>query len=146
MLDTDPGFRSQVEAAAERLESLSPGYLTKARRAAARLGVHPGAGADDLNVLLEDLNDQARIDVEVPTASRRREGVYLKKAIKRSTQWYLRYLAGQITAFGESVSRVGRELAVRTDAIDAKADELGRSVKALEERVERLEAEKGTSR
>jgi DNA-binding Lrp family transcriptional regulator len=41
---------------------------------------------------------------------------------------------------------VGRELAVRTDAIDAKADELGRSVKALEERVERLEAEKGTSR
>jgi hypothetical protein len=146
MLDTEPGRQGQVDAAAERLESLFPGYLTKVRRAAARLGVHTAAQADDLEVLLEDVADQARIDVEVPTASRRREGVYLKKAIKLGTRWYLRYLANQMTAFGESVSRLGRELAARTDALDARADALRADVEALRRRVDQLEAGEDTPR
>jgi hypothetical protein len=146
MLDSEPARQGQVDAAAERLESLFPGYLAKVRRAAARLGVHTGAEADDLDILLEDLADQARIDVEVPTASRRREGVYLKKAIKLGTRWYLRYLADQMTAFGESVSRLGRELAARTDALDARTGAINAEVEALKRRVDQLEAGGGAAR
>jgi hypothetical protein len=129
MLDTEPGSGSSA-AAAERLETIAPGYLAKARRAAARLGVHTGAD-DTLDILLEDVADQARIDVEVPTASRRREGVYLKKAIKLAVRWYIRYVAGQMTAFGESMSKLGRELATRIDAVDARSEELSGAVDAL---------------
>jgi hypothetical protein len=146
---TEPGLRAQVQAAAERLEALSPGYLARVRRSASRLGVRSGS-SDNLDVLLEDVADQARIDVEVTTASRRRPVVYLKKAVKALIRWYLRYLAQQMTAFGESVSRLGRELVARTEAVEARSESLGRSVDALSDdvetlrrRVDRLEGESG---
>jgi hypothetical protein len=129
-----------VPTAAERLETIAPGYLARVRRAAARLGVRPTSSATsgDLDILLEDLADQTQIDAEVPTASRQREVRLLKVAVKRLTGWYLRYLAQQVTALGESVSRLGRELAARSDALEVQAQATDATVTALTAELEGL--------
>jgi hypothetical protein len=137
--------RATTRVAAERLEAIAPGYLAQVRRAAGRLGVRNTTGGD-LDGLLDDVADQTHIDAEVPTASRRREVRLVKVAVKRLTGWYLRYLAQQVTALGESVSRLGRELAARSDALEIKAQDLDETVTALtgvvdglRQRVARLE-------
>jgi hypothetical protein len=129
--------RVSTRAAAERLEAIAPGYLAQVRRAAGRLGVR-STTSGDLDILLEDVADQAKIDAEVPTASRRREVRILKVAVKRLTGWYLRYLAQQVTALGESVSHLGRELAARSDALDVRAQATDETVTALTGQVDGL--------
>ncbi len=89
---------------------------------------------------LDALGDVATFDVEVPTASTRREWEYLKVAVKRLTSWYLRYLAGQLNAFGGQVQRLGEALAARTDGLETAADELAARMELAEERLGRLEA------
>jgi hypothetical protein len=134
---THPDVAASRPAAAERLEVMAPGYLAKVRRAAGRLSVRSQVSGD-LEGLLEDVAEQAHIDVEVPTASRRRAVRLLKVAVKHLIGWYLRYLAQQVTVLGDSVSRLGRELAARADTIEARTESVGETVTALVEDVEGL--------
>jgi hypothetical protein len=137
-----PEVRASRPEAAERLETVAPGYLATVRRAAERLGVRNHTSGD-LEGLLEDVADQAHIDVEVPTASRRRSVRLLKISVKHLIRWYLRYLAQQVTVLGESVSRLGRELAARADAIEARTEAVGDSVAALADEVDGLRGRVG---
>jgi hypothetical protein len=86
------------------------------------------------------LRGVSTFDVEVPTASQRREWEYVKIAIKRLTSWYFRFLAAQLNLFGAHVLNVGDTLAARTDGLESASDELAVRLGAAEERLRRLEA------
>ncbi len=89
---------------------------------------------------LDALREVATFDVEVPTASQRREWEYVKIAIKRLTSWYFRFLAAQLNIFGAHVLNLGDTLAARTDGLESASDELAVRLGAAEERLRRLEA------
>lgn len=132
-------WQQEVTDAAERLEQVAPGYLDQVRRAAARLGVRAGA-ASDARLALADLEDAASIDIDVPTASPRREAAALKSAVKRLTAWYLRYLGQQVTVLGQATARLGGVLVARTESLEASIGRLDGEVQDLDSRLKRLEA------
>jgi hypothetical protein len=95
---------------------------------------------EDIREAVQAVKDLATFDIDVPTASNRREGELIKTTIKRLTLWYMRYLAGQLNAFGASVLRLGDTIAARTERLESGTDELAARVGAVEERLRRLEA------
>jgi hypothetical protein len=140
--DAPPGGGSQQSPPAP-LDPDTQAYLERVRRATRRLAARDVA-SDDGRAALEALADVVVIDVEVPTASARREVRLLKTVIKRLTAWYLRYVGQQITVFGRAVERLGGALMERVEGLEARADQLGSRVEDLAVRVERLEG--GASR
>ncbi|HTT92664.1 MAG TPA: hypothetical protein VMF65_24125 [Acidimicrobiales bacterium] len=133
--------------AAPRVPDLGPAtlvYIEKVRQATRRLKSREptlgGSGPDTVRVSLDALREVATFDVEVPTASQRREWEFVKIAIKRLTSWYFRFLAAQLNVFGAHVINLGDTLAARTDGLESAADELAVRVGAAEERLRRLEA------
>jgi hypothetical protein len=134
-------------SAAAKTPDLSPAalvYIEKVRQATRRLRAREisrdNSARENVQESLDALRDVAAFDVEVPTASTRREWEYLKVTVKKLTSWYLRYLAGQLNAFGGQVQRLGETLAARTDGLEAAADELAARMELAEERLGRLEA------
>jgi hypothetical protein len=137
-------------AAAPGAPDLGPAtlvYIEKVRQATRRLRAQqpsPGdAGPDSVRTSLDALRHVATFDVEVPTASQRREGELIKVAVKRLTSWYFRFLAAQLNVFGAHVINLGDTLAARTDGLESAADELAVRLGAAEERLRRLEALSG---
>jgi hypothetical protein len=124
--------------------SLSPAdlvYIEKVRQAMRRLSsLLPEP--EDIREALQVLRGVSTFDAEVPTASRRREFELVKTGVKRLSAWYVRYLAGQLNAFGASVARLGDALAARTEKLESLADDLEVRVGAVEERLARLEGAK----
>jgi hypothetical protein len=139
--------KSSGVSAAAKTPDLGPAalvYIDKVRQATRRLRAREisrdNSARENVQESLDALRDVATFDVEVPTASTRREWEYLKVAVKRLTSWYLRYLAGQLNAFGGQVQRLGEALAARTDGLETAADELAARMELAEERLGRLEA------
>jgi hypothetical protein len=64
-------------------------YIERVRQATRRLAVRAVEPAN-IRQSLEALNDVAHFDVEVPTASARREVELLKTGGKRLSAWYMR--------------------------------------------------------
>lgn len=129
----------QVAAVAERrLEQQAPGYVDKVRAATTRLSRRSteAAGVADALAALADLSV---IDVDVPTASRRRSGRVIKVAVKRSTGWYLRYVGGQVSGFASAVIRLGAALDDRSAALAGRTEHLEASMARLEGRLGSLE-------
>lgn len=121
---------------------LGPGelvYLAKVRQAMRRLGSQEPE-PENIRQAVQSVRDLSSFDVEVPTASRRREFEMVKSGIKRLSVWYMRYLAGQLNAFAASVSRMGDAMAARVERVEATTDEVLARVGAAEERLARLEA------
>ena len=120
-------------AAAER--QATPDFpasrIARIRNAAAKLGaasVEPG----DIRHAALLLERQANVDLEVPTASRV-PGVHLvKQVLKKLMIWYLRFLAVQISAFGQATARFGVTVASRIDELEAEVAELRERVAKLE--------------
>ena len=79
------------------------------------------------------LERQAAIDLDVPLPSRIPGVALVKLVLKRLMVWYLRFIANQISAFGQATARFGVVVATRVDRLDA-------DVADLQERVARLEA------
>src|SRR5215469_6389800 len=104
-------------SAAPRVPDLGPAtlvYIEKVRQATRRLKARESK-PDNVREALDALRGVSTFDVEVPTASQRREWEYVKIAIKRLTSWYFRFLAAQLNLFGGHVLNVGDTLAARTD-------------------------------
>jgi len=118
-------------------------YIEKVRQATRRLGSREVAPLD-VREALQALRDVAHFDAEVPTASSRREVELLKSGVKRMSAWYMRYLASQLNAFGASLVRMGDALVSRTEALERGADDFAARLGAAEERLRRLEDERGT--
>jgi hypothetical protein len=132
--------------AAPKVPDLAPAtlvYIEKVRQATRRLKAREpmlgGSGPDAVRVSLDALREVATFDVEVPTASQRREWEFVKVAIKRLTSWYFRFLAAQLNVFGAHVINLGDTLAARTDGLESTADELAVRMGAAEARLRRLE-------
>ena len=128
--------------AAPRAPDLGPAtlvYIEKVRQATRRLRARESK-PDNVREALDALRGVSTFDVEVPTASQRREWEYVKIAIKRLTSWYFRFLAAQLNLFGAHVLNVGDTLAARTDGLESASDELAVRLGAAEERLRRLEA------
>jgi hypothetical protein len=129
---------TDVEAAAARLEREAPGYLERVRRATMRLAARPGTLGDP-RIALDALGEVTTVNVDVPTASRRRPVRVIKVVIRRLLGWYLRYLGDQVTVLGQAVARLGAALVERTEQLGDETAKLQRDVNGLAERVERLE-------
>ena len=129
-------------SAAPRVPDLGPAtlvYIEKVRQATRRLKARESK-PDNVREALDALRGVSTFDVEVPTASQRREWEYVKIAIKRLTSWYFRFLAAQLNLFGAHVLNVGDTLAARTDGLESASDELAVRLGAAEERLRRLES------
>jgi len=113
-------------------------YIEKVRRATRRLGA-ADRPAEQLRSSLGALAEVARFDVEVPTASARREVEVLKTGIKRLQGWYMRYLSEQMASFADGVMRLASDLVVRAEELGSTTDELANRLAAAEERLRRLE-------
>lgn len=140
-------------ADAARARAASPGHpaaaIERIRDAAARMAAVEIA-PDDVRHALVVLEQHARIDADVPTASRIVPVRFVKLAIKKLVMWYLRYLAQQLALFGGATARVGTAMVLRLEAIEAahaasrlERDRLRDEVAALEERIRALEAHRG---
>jgi hypothetical protein len=105
--------------------------IARIRSVATKLGatkVMPG----DIRHAALLLERQANIDLEVPTASRV-PGVHLvKRVLKKLMIWYLRFLAAQVSAFGQATARFGVTVASRIDELEAEVTELRDRVARLE--------------
>jgi hypothetical protein len=141
--------------AAPKAPDLGPAslvYIEKVRQATRRLKAREpalgGSEADSVRVSLDALREVATFDVEVPTASQRREWEYIKVAIKRLTSWYFRFLAAQLNVFGAHVINLGDTMAAKTEGLQSATDELAVRLGAAEARLRRLEglSEARTSR
>jgi hypothetical protein len=132
---------ADVGAEEARLESVAPGYLPKVRAAAARLGQR-ASGATDLSAALAAVEELADIDVEVPTESRYPAARRLKAGIKQLVKWYLRYIGGQVSAFGQAVAHLGQLMVQRTEQLEERTGSLERDLAALADRVARLERDR----
>ena len=126
--------REIAAAAAARADAASfpAERLARIRAAAGRMAARQFR-PDDLAYAALLLERQASVDVEVPTASRLPGLSLLKRLIKKLMVWYLRFLAAQVTAFGQATARFGVAVARRVDGLEADVDQ-------LRERVARLEA------
>ena len=114
-------------------------YLEKIRQATRRLSYREVA-AEDPRAALQALRDVTHFDLEVPTASNRREVELLKTGVKRVLAWYMRYLAVELNNFAAATTRLAEMVVERGEKLEAGAGELEARLGALEERVRRLEA------
>lgn len=135
------------------LGSATLAYIEKVRQATRRLRAHDPApdgegpaGSIAVRTSLEALRHVATFDVEVPTASQRKEWEYIKVTMKRLTSWYFRFLAAQLNVFGAHVINLGDALAARTDGLESTQEELAVRLGAAEERLRRLEARSDRAR
>jgi hypothetical protein len=129
-------------SAAPRVPDFGPAalvYIEKVRQATRRLRARESK-PDNVREAIAALREVATFDVEVPTASQRREWEFVKTAIKRLTSWYFRFLAAQLNVFGAHVLTLGDTLAARTEGLESTSDELAVRLGAAEERLRRLEA------
>lgn len=125
---------TEIAAAAARREA-APDFptarITRIRAAAARLAASEFR-PDDLRHGALLLERQATIDLQVPTASRIPGVSLFKRSLKQLMIWYLRFLAHQISAFGQATARFGVTVANRIEGVEADLAELTSRVAKLE--------------
>jgi hypothetical protein len=78
------------------------------------------------------VRDVAAFDVEVPTASPRREVRVAKSAVKLAVAWYLRYVSEQLNRFSAATLRMSETLAARVEKAETGLVELAARVDKLE--------------
>ncbi len=132
----------EIADAARRHGGQHEGYVAKIRRATARLGSSDVASNDLWGALLV-VENHARIDVDVPTASTRKAVAVTKLGVKRLVGWYVRYVGDQVTLFGQAIVRLGSGLVEQTERLEETTGTLAADMAALSARVDRLEQETG---
>lgn len=129
---------TRAEVAALRA---SPGFpaddVAQIERSLERVRSAPGA--EDLRRALARIERYARIDVDVPTASRLPAARWVKALVKRTVGWYLNFLAQRITLFGRAVTNLGAALSDRVERLEERADATDAALADLRSRIERLE-------
>jgi SAM-dependent methyltransferase len=81
-------------------------------------------GKARLRETLALVDGAAYIDIAVPVLSNKAVGVYVKRAIRKSTSWYMGFVVHQIVRFAWSVSRVLHLVVDHIDDLEATVDSL----------------------
>jgi hypothetical protein len=121
-----PDVVAEIEAAAAGAESAPgapTGYLARVRSAAARFTVGQPGAADVRHAALL-LEHHAAIDVDVPTGSRAAPAGLVKKAVKKLTLWYFRYVGHQVSLQGQATARLANAMAARIEELEARVADL----------------------
>lgn len=127
-----------LEQAADRLEREAPGYLARARRLAADLGL-PATPAARVVRAIDLVDETGRVNADAPTVSSTEWGRMVKTVVGRFVRWYMLHMAAQVSELGSSVSWMGRSLYEYTAGLEAEVDRLRGEVDRLQARVESLE-------
>ncbi|HWD09133.1 MAG TPA: hypothetical protein VHA57_08570 [Actinomycetota bacterium] len=104
-------------------------YITRVRAAVRRLDPLPPFPLD-VPQALALVNQQSRVDVDVPLRTRRRGAKAAKIAIKRLTAFYVSYLANQVGDLGQALVHLGTALADRVEGVEEQLGSLSRSTDA----------------
>jgi hypothetical protein len=81
----------------------------------------PAGTSDDFDDVLAAAEAQSFIHADVPTASQRRPLGYVKRALRKTMAWYMRFLAQQVTAFAGTVTRAVALLGHRVESLERVA-------------------------
>jgi hypothetical protein len=106
-----------AEAAQRRRDGTYPPELERSLAATFARFAPAGALGTDLNALLDRLEHAGVIDADVPVDSARAGVPYVKKVVRKSTGWYQRYVAQQVTGFAHITARTMRTMADRLEAV-----------------------------
>ncbi|MDA8043682.1 MAG: hypothetical protein M0Z30_00340 [Actinomycetota bacterium] len=127
-----PPVTESVEAAARRLETIAPGYLDQIRERAAAMAVPP-TPAGRARRAVDMVGASARINADVPAASRRRSARLLKRGVGVLTRFYFLHLTEQLTDMGEATSWMGRALCEYVESLEVEVSDLRTRVARLEQ-------------
>ncbi|HZQ58505.1 MAG TPA: methyltransferase domain-containing protein [Acidimicrobiales bacterium] len=78
----------------------------------------PAGTSDDFDDVLAAAEAQSFIHADVPTASQRRPLAYVKRVLRKTMAWYVRFVAQQVTAFAGTVTRAVALLGHRVEALE----------------------------
>jgi len=80
---------------------------------------------DDFSQVLERTEQSTHIDVLAPTASRTPAVGFVKRVIRKSVVWEMRYVAQQVSTFAFGVTRAVRLLSERVEDLEQRAPGAG---------------------
>ena len=93
-----------AEVAQRRASGDVPGWFeTEVEDAYSRL--LPSGGSTAVRRALDAVDESAAIDMQVPVGSRRPGGAQVKRVVRASVGWYVRFFAAQTTKFTLAVAR-----------------------------------------
>lgn len=81
----------------------------------------PPSASDDFDAVLERAENQTFIDYEVPLDSAKPIVPQVKRLLRKTMAWYVRYVAMQVSDFAGSIARSVRLLGRRVDRLEASA-------------------------
>lgn len=114
--------RAEIEAEAEARRRRDP-ELERREREIERMWIEvapPGAAGSQGELLLDRADRLAMIDVDVPLGSK--PGIrQMKGVIRKGAYWYLRYVADQVNALNNVLTRLLRRFDERINALEAAA-------------------------
>lgn len=79
----------------------------------------PAFSGDDLDAVLVAAEQASIVDVDVPTGSNMPGVAYLKRGLRKLMEWYLRYLAQQVSEMATSWAAALKVLAGRVKALES---------------------------
>ena len=129
----------ELASSESQLDAIEPGYLARVRASAAKLGLRD-VDPDLVRETLSLVEDSIHVDTDVPTYASQRAGTAVKTFVKRSIEWYVRYIAAQIDALGQAMVGFGNAVADRLDELESSNRSLEVRVEELSRKVESLEA------
>lgn len=121
------------------LSSADQSYVDQVRRATHRVG-SPDLAPGDARGAIGAAAELVGFDVDAPIWSARPEGRLAKQAIKRAVRWYLRYLADQLTDFGQAVIKAADAVTGRVESLEEATRTTDMRLDALERRIAALAA------
>jgi hypothetical protein len=78
----------------------------------------PAGTSDDFDDVLGAAEAQSFIHADVPTASQRRPLAYVKRVLRKTMAWYVRFIAQQVTAFAGTLTRAVALLGHRVESLE----------------------------
>ncbi|MCP3911424.1 MAG: hypothetical protein GY713_10755, partial [Actinomycetia bacterium] len=88
----------------------------------------PSAVAGDLGSMIDRARDASFIGVDVPTESARPGVGQVKRALRPAMSWYLRFVAGEISAFNDIVVRSLDEIEGRLGGLEGAVPDAARQL------------------
>jgi len=87
----------------------------------------PPAASDDIDLVTDEAEEAAGIDLAIPTASDKRGGALVKRALAKVFGWYHAFLVQQVVRFAGAVVGALRVLGVHVEALEQATGHLARA-------------------
>jgi hypothetical protein len=90
----------------------------------------PAAASDDIELVIDEAEEAAGLDLAIPTASEKRGGELVKRVLAKVFGWYHAFLVQQVVKFAGSIVAAVRVLGHHVEALETAT---GHSARAHEE-------------